>query len=187
MIPKSLVGTVVLISLGMGCLLSANAEEVRDACAQIALPSGVQKALRTKFPGWKIESVSDLHPHYRDLWLKAHPSQCPGIAIGHFQNKAEFSYAVLLVPTDKNTHGYKLVVVSGDPQGRYEPKILESWRKPLTSDVVINRVPPGEYSDPEDDQRVRLTLDSIHFEQMEVGGALFFWRGGRYRKLIVSD
>ena len=64
-----------------------------------ALPQEIQTKLDKNYPDWQPEKLEDLYEDDRQFWIKAHPGNCPGIAIGHFELKTELSYALLLIPS----------------------------------------------------------------------------------------
>jgi hypothetical protein len=157
-------------------------------CSATVLPSAASELLKVKFPSWRPKQLSDLDPDDRQLWLKAHDKQCPGVAVGHFENAEETGYAVLLVPGEKPTGGYKLVVLSTSKSGQgYTANILDQAEGETYSGLVMSVAGPGKFSDFESTKSVQLKLDSIYLEWIEKGAQLFYWSGGRYRKLQVSD
>lgn len=56
-----------------------------------------------------------------------------------------------------------------------------------SSGLVISRVPPGKYSDSLNTRSIHTALDGILLEWMQAGADLFYWSGGRYQKLNVSE
>jgi hypothetical protein len=141
-----------------------------------------------KFPLWRAKQISDLDAYDRQLWLKAHPKKCPGIAIGHFDDPDQFAYAVLLVPTTKSSDGYKIVVLSASGSGNaYSSKILDQEQGQGSDGLVISVAAPGQYSDFEDTKVTKVRVDGIYAEWIEKGAILYYWSAGRYHKLQVSD
>jgi hypothetical protein len=65
-----------------------------------------------KFPGWRVKATSDLEAYDKELWVKEHPKECPGIAVGHFEDPNQVAYGILLVPNSAAAVGYKLVVLA---------------------------------------------------------------------------
>jgi len=152
------------------------------------LARSASELLKTKFPSWRPKQLSDLDADDRQLWLKAHDKQCPGVAVGHFENAEETGYAVLLVPSEKPTGGYKLVVLSRSQSGQgYTANVLDQAEGETYSGLVISAASPGKFSDFQSTTSVRLKLDSIYLEWIEKGAQLFYWSRGRYHKLQVSD
>jgi hypothetical protein len=124
----------------------------------------------------------------QQLWSKAHEKECPGIAIGHFQDANGFSYAALLVPRSEPSGGYKLVVFSKGSNGDvYTWKLLDHADGQTYSGLVISKAEPGKYSYFERTKSIQTKLDGVYVEWMEKGAQLYYWRAGHYQKLQVSD
>jgi len=172
--------------LAIASVLPLAAQVSRD-CNETTLPGAAREVLKAKFPSWRPKQVSDLDEDDRELWLKAHDKECPGIATGHFERADKSAYAVLLVPKANPTSGYELIVLNA-PQGRgYIARVLDQAKGQTYSGLVISALAPGKYSNFEDTQSVVLKLDGIHLEWIEKGAHLFYWSGGRYHKLQISD
>jgi hypothetical protein len=161
-----------LFLLGLIVLLVgvANAQQGPSIC-QDRLPEKLRSEITKKFPSSKIEGTSDLAPEYREMWVKAHSSDCPGVAVGKYKGGGRSLFAVLLVSTDPDKPGAKLLVV--DPASG--------------SRNVIYTLPPGAYADPEGGQKVRIPYDGVVLEQLEVGSILYYYRAGSFHKLILSE
>src|SRR2546421_5460555 len=85
----------------------------KDSCADKLLPEPIRHLLKGQFPSWKVLSLSDLHPENQRTWLDGeHRAKCPGIAVGHFESKERPSYAVALIPLNKDQPSFQLVVVN---------------------------------------------------------------------------
>ncbi len=176
----------LMVSWG-GAICEAAAART-DPCDPSSVPKAVRQALTATFPSWRVMRTADLEdPYHRELWLKAHAKECPGIAIGRFATRVAHSFAVLLIPTDPGKPGYKLVVFSTTQQGRVRAVVMEEVDYPIARSQVISRLPPGRYFNAERTRSVRLTLDGILIEQMEVGASLYYWSGGAYQRLAVSE
>jgi hypothetical protein len=67
------------------------------------------------------------------------------------------------------------------------PAVIEDGKDQISERVVIYRVPPGPYNDPENTRRVRIQLDGIVAEAMEAGASLYFWRNGHFGHLVISE
>jgi hypothetical protein len=180
----ALFAALIVCAVPTGSLASTQAQ---DPCAEGNLPAGVATLLAKRFPAWKVEKPDDFDAYYRKLWLKAHPNECPGIAIGHFFSDRHLSFAVLLISRASEMSGYKLVTIVEGAGGSYQARVLEGVDKSPPTPVVLEAVPPGQYSDAEGGTRARITLDAIQAEQLEAGAILYYWRGGRFRRLITSE
>ncbi len=173
--------------LALMAVVSGGAQ-TSNPCAESGLPSPVNDLIRGRFPGWRPEQLSDLRSDDRQLWLKAHVNDCPGIAIGHFETTDRFTYAVFLVRPSDPTNGYKVLVFDEIPHGNaYILKLVEQANGPTYGGVAIETAPPGHYSDYED-ARISVTtkLEGFYLEFIERGALLYYWSGRRYRTVRVS-
>ena len=178
----SLLAVMVLAS----CLLA----QPQGRCGTNALPPDVSQLIASKFPNWRIKLPSDLVAYDQELWAKAHPRECPGIAIGHFDAPERTAYGVLLVPKSGAETGFKIVVLSKSAAtDMYSVRLLNHAERQAgsSSGLVISRVPPGKYAGFDETQSARLKLDGIEGEWIEKSSILYFWKNGRYRELQTSD
>jgi hypothetical protein len=163
-----------------------------DPCDVSALPREVQTRLTQTYSDWQPERVENLYEDDRHFWTEAHPDDCPGIAIGHFELKTELSYALLLVSKpDRKRPGLRILVFSRPtPSTTYVVHLIAKWDTGTFyegSEQVIATVPPGRYEEVMGPKKVQTDLDSISYEFMEKGSILYYWRNGRYHELITSD
>ena len=189
MVHKTKKRPVLIIGISAVLLLSAMSSESmsEESCNIADISEQVQRIITQKFPDWRGWGLSDLTKEEKDHWSKnENKSNCPGLAIGHFENKASLSYALSLIPVDQGKRGWRLIVISKNKQGVYQEKILRH-RDDLTGTGVLYKAPPGKYSDPEESESVRLTLEGFIYEEYEKGAILFYWRKGRYNELDVDD
>lgn len=157
-------------------------------CSATTLPTAAGELVKAKFPLWRAKQISDLGADDQQLWAKAHPKDCPGIASGHFESSDELAYAVLLVPKAKSKGGYKIVVLSSPQSGSgYASKLLDQEQGQGSDGLVISAAAPGRYSDFENTKSAKLKLDSIYVEWIEKAAILYYWSAGRYHKLQTSD
>ncbi len=160
---------------------------LQDPCDLTVLPHQAQRVLKQEFSKWKVLTFADLTDVEQKLWLKDNNHEkCPGIAVGHFEEQANLSYALFLIPHERMKPGSRFVVMSKRKKGGFEVSILFQTDNP-TSYNVVSRVPPGKYSDSQKTESVLLSLDGILLRQFEVGATLFYWKNGRYRQLILSE
>jgi hypothetical protein len=176
------------------CLLACSTTtRAADPCDISVLPQEIQTKIAKDFPDWQIERLEHLDDEDRQLWVKAHPNECPGIAIGHFESKTELSFAVLLISKpDRKRLGFRVVAFSREgSKSPYIARLVTKWNQGgpynLGSDEVIARVPPGQYNDVEKPNSVHTDLDSILDETLEKGAAIFYWKNDRYRELQTSE
>jgi hypothetical protein len=73
--------TAFVIALAGG--LSAQAQ---SRCSEATLPPQARALLKKRFPGWRIKLQSDLVDFDKQAYAQDHPKECPGIAVGHFQD-----------------------------------------------------------------------------------------------------
>ena len=161
----------------------------KDACQISSLPSGAQVLLDRQYGDWRSKRASDLGPDDKQLWSKAHPKDCPGIAIGHFEKPDQLAYAVLLVPKLQSSHGYRIVVLSKVATGdSYTARVLDQGdTQDSDSGMVISAAPRGSYSDFERTTAVQVKLDAVNVEWIEKAAVLHYWAHGEYRTLQTSD
>ena len=179
----SLIVTCCLLAFGT---ISANPI---DPCTNTRVPKKVLNLIVRNYSQWHMLKLSDLPEPHQQKWLGSnYATYCPGIASGHFLSSTEASFAFSLLPRNKKTEGYRLVVVSKDraKEGQYVDTVLDQANEPVNPQIVYT-VPPGKYSDQSGTEAVELVLDGIQVEEMEKGAALFFWRDGQYRRLQVSE
>ena len=138
-----------------------------ELCVDL-LPEDVRAALKTQFPDFYPQKVSDLSREYQQAWLKDHPQECPGIAVGHFQSPSKTSYAVLLVGSRGSLSGSKLVVVSKTPKGWKASKLAEK-------SVEYNYEAVAKLSH-------KGAIDRIQLKEFDGGTSVYSWMGGRFHR-----
>jgi hypothetical protein len=145
--------TLVLSLLsGLSCFQYApfvaaavDADDALGMCQIDTIPKDIRDTLERRFYGWKVQDSSNLLPKARQKWTTIAPLACPGIATGHFEESRSVSYALLLVPVDRSTNGYKFVVFSA-PSGQsfYGFKMLDQAAMNASAffihTVAVNRV-----------------------------------------------
>jgi hypothetical protein len=178
-----LVGAVILV------LVPISSGQVQNSCRTERLPSPVQQLLDRKYGNWRPKDVWDLGADEKQLWVKAHPKDCPGIAIGHFEEPDSLAYAVLLVPKSELNNGYKIIIVSKPATGDdYTVRLLDAnAHADSSSGLVISKASSGSYSDFEDTRSVQLKLDAVNVEWIEKAAVLYYWSHGEYHTIQTSD
>jgi hypothetical protein len=157
------------------------------SCAAGVLPKSVAERLKSQFPEWRIRTTGDLEPYDRQWWIENKPDTCPGIASGRFLRPDARAVAVLLVPKAPDAKGFMVLVFDpSDMQRGPAPIVVERVKDQSPAAVVIFRVPPGVYRDPDRTRRVRIVLDGIEVVRMEASGTLYFWRRDHFEDLITS-
>jgi len=178
---------LVFMFLAVGTHLAAKSQNTCDADT---LPPQAKSLVTETFPGWRLKQTSDLEGYDRELWTKAHPKDCPGIAVGHFEFSDQTAYAIVLIPKSQPESGYKIVVLAKSTSAeRYSVKVLDhnDGQAGASSGLVISKLPPGEYSGFDTTQSIKTKLDAFEAEWLEKSSVLYFWRNGRYRTLQTSD
>jgi hypothetical protein len=163
-----------------------------DPCPVSVLPKEIQTKLEKNYTDWQPEKLEHLYENDRELWSKAHPTDCPGIAVGHFELKTALSYAVLLISKpDRKRLGFRLIVFSrSGPSAPYVSHLVTKWNIGLLyqgSDEVIATVPPGHYEEAIGRKDVHTDLDAILSETLEKDAAVYYWRNGCYHELVTSE
>jgi hypothetical protein len=179
----------VLLLVTVGACTGSKAA---DPCDLSVVPQEVRAKLDQDYADWQPERLEQLDEDDRATWIKARPDDCPGIAIGHFESKTEFSFAFLLVSKpNRKRPGLRILVFSRpDVSAPYVPRTISKWNVGLfyeKSDQVIATVPPGHYEEAQGLHRVQTDLDGISYEVMEKGTILYYWKNGRYHQLATSD
>jgi len=176
---------LVLIFIALGIHPAVQAQ---NTCEADALPSEAKSLINKKFPDWRLKRISDLEDYDRELWIKAHPNECPGMAAGRFELPNQIAYCLLLIPKSGAEASYKIVVLSGSTIDHYSVRVLDHADGPgADSGLVISKVPPGEYSGFDSTQSIKTKLDAIEAEWLEKSSVLYFWKNGVYRTLQTSD
>jgi hypothetical protein len=185
---KTVMARAILLGVFNLASLSTSIAEIPPGCDGTTLPTPIRDLLKSKFPQWRPKQVSDMDADDQQLWSKAHEKACPGIAIGHFERANGDSYVMLLVPKTEPSSGYRLVVFSKGSSGdAYTWKLLDQADGQTYSGLVISKAEPGKYSDFDHTKSIQIKLDGVYVEWMEKGAQLYYWSGGRYHKLQVSD
>lgn len=187
---KHLLAAVAIFMYVSGGLCSQ--ARATDPCDPSVLSPELRAELARDYSDWQPEKLENLSEHYRQLWLKNHPNDCPGIAIGHFESKSELSYALFLVPRPDRKHpGASIVVFSRTrPTIPFVSHLVQKWDAGNFyehSDLAILKVAAGKYADPEGGPEVLIDLDAVLYVAMEKAASLYYWKNGRYQALSISD
>src|SRR5579859_723167 len=182
----ALVGALGLLNLVPVPILAAQGSL---PCNGEKLPAPVNELLKSKFGNWRPKQLSDMEADDQQLWLTGpNNKECPGIAIGHFENAENLSYVLLLVPKSNSSGGHRIVVFSKDlTKDLYASKLLDHAEGQSYSGLVISKVGPDKYKDWEAAKSINLKLDGLLVEWLEKGALLYYWSVDRFKKLQVSD
>jgi hypothetical protein len=192
MLSKSSISVATFIAFLIIATVSGVPASAADPCDTSTLPQEIQSKLEKNYPDWQPEKLENLDEDDRKFWIKAHPNDCPGIAIGHFESKTELSYALLLVSKpDRKRPGLRILVFShSGPSTPYVTCLVSKWDVGTFyegSDQVIATVPAGHYEEAVGPRKVLIDLDGIWYEVMEKGAILYYWKNGHYHELVTSD
>ncbi len=155
-------------------------------CRFDSLPPVIQRHLMEEYSSWKVQEADNLNPRARERWKSEKPLECPGIAVGYFENAQTPSYALLLVPTRNADAGYRFVVFTQRPgQSDYEARILDQLDESGAANYFLRATPIGKFFDEASKKRfhahtadVILLFDSAE-KEYEVD--VYYWSEGRYR------
>ena len=180
----------ILVFAGSGAQAKA-----ADPCDPSALPQELQAKLAKEYPDWQPQSLESLDKFSRAYWIKAHPKECPGIAIGHFESKTELSYALFLVSRlGRKQQGASIVVFSRtQSSSAFVPHVVRKWDTGNSfafPDLVVSKVPPGEYegyAESDEAPMVSIHLDGLLYEAIGKASNLYYWKDGGYQGIPISD
>jgi hypothetical protein len=156
------------------------------ACTSAVLPAELQRHIQTDFPSWRPQNVSTLSANAKERWQSEKPLDCPGIAIGLFENMNQRTYAVLLVPANNPDAGYRLLAFT--PHGGQSPdafRVIEQSDKIGASNFFVHQIRIAKVFRTEGVRKLRInTRDGILFVgsgKSEYETDVYFWTGTRYR------
>jgi hypothetical protein len=190
--PSKASTATTFITFLMVAAVSAVPAKAVDPCDTSVLPQEVRTKLEKNFADWQPERLENLYEDDRSFWTKAHPNDCPGIAIGHFESKDELSYALLLVSKpNRKRPGLRILVFSRSGlSASYVTHLISKWDIGTFykgSNQVIATARPGHYEEAMGPKKVQIDLDGISYEVMEKGAILYYWKNGRFHELATSD
>lgn len=116
-------------------------DELLGLCRVESLPEDVRSSLSRNFSAWKIQDPNDLSVRARTRWGEERPLTCPGIAAGHFQDPKNASYALLLVPINRMSNAFKLLIYTQQSGQKYYGFKAVDQGESGGNDVFIATVP----------------------------------------------
>lgn len=148
-------GRALCIALGWNLVLAnpspqvapSEPEELLSLCSVDSLPQDIRGSLSRYFSDWKVQGPTDLGVRARIRWGEERPMTCPGIAIGHFQDRKSASYALLLVPANRAGGAYKLIIYtqqSGEQYYGFKAIVQEDTSG---AEVFVETVPTTRFFD----------------------------------------
>ena len=176
---------------GQNPAVSSRATETTTSCKIDALPDDVRALLKEDLAVWKIEEPDDLGRNARERWGGERPLQCPGIAIGQFENNQSQVYAVLLVHRTHGTAGYKFLAFSAKAgSAGHGKRVLDQSSEVPAGNLFIRTVVTGKFFDAASKTKFNaLARDVILFVDSgdnEYEADVFFWAKGSYEQKPVD-
>jgi hypothetical protein len=105
--------------VGAAPALANSPDGLLALCRVDTLPKDIRNSLSRNFSAWKIQDPDDLSARARTRWGEERPLTCPGIAAGHFQDPKNASYALLLVPSNRVSNAFKLLIYTQQSSQQY--------------------------------------------------------------------
>ncbi len=120
-------------------------DELLALCRPDSLPQDIRSSLARNFNGWKIQEPADLSTRARTRWGAERPLNCPGIAVGHFQDAKNASYALLLIPANRSSSAYRLLIFTQQSGQQYYGFKAVGQTDSGAGDVFVETVPTVRY------------------------------------------
>jgi hypothetical protein len=163
----------------------AKSTEKLSLCNPGSLPDDVQNHLGGELNAWRIQGPADLGPDARERWESEKPLQCPGIAVGHFEDDKTLSYAVLLVPQSRSGTGYKFVVFSAKAgQSSYGMRVADQSAASEASNYFIHEVEINKFFDEKSKRKFQVQTRQgillVGSGKIGYEADIYFWAGGKY-------
>jgi hypothetical protein len=128
--------------------------------------------------------ASDLNKDDQEIWDRTHKGECPGITSGRFASQSRLDYAVLLLNEQSAQRRVRLIVISSDASSA---TTVYSNDK-VTNYPVIYVRKPGRYHDFYDRKKsVQVDSDVLIYEHIESRSLAFYYKGGKFARVLVSD
>ncbi len=164
--------------------VAAEAESL--VCTLTLLPTEMQRLIQINYSSWRLQDVSNLSANAKERWQSEKPLDCPGIAVGQFENMNQKSYAVLLVPANKPDTGYRLLVFT--PNESHSPeafRVVDQSDKIGASNFFVHQIQIAKVFSSEWVKKLRVaTKDGILFVDAgisEYEADVYYWAGDKYR------
>ena len=148
------------------------------------LPPQLGATLHEKYPDMKIVEFQDLLADDQQIIKDAHLAECPGVAQGNFDGEG-LSYAVTLFSKSPGLRQMLVVIGPENPNRAPQLRVLDDPAL-VARLAIIRRVPPGTLESV-DGQKVAAKYDSVAYETLEAGVAIFYFSGGKFFDVITSE
>ncbi len=181
---------ILLLSLAICGLRTASAEEGATVCKVASLPSDIQDRIKKEFGSWKVQEPTNLSGAAHERWRAEKPLECPGSAVGQFENGTSPSYALLLVPRDDSKVGYKfLVFTTRTGQPPYEVRIVDESDSGAAN-CFIRRVPINKFFGKQSRTKFHVEASEgilfVEAGEKEYGTEVYFWTKAGYQHQPVD-
>ena len=157
----------------------ATAQSSNDACD---LPKDLQSAVRGKYPGTKIVSLSDLNEDDKRLFQKEHADSCPGLVKVDFYGDGKPTFALALTTKSQANPRTKLVLAH-KMGANWEVGILDKADGPVP---VVWSDKPGEYKGVYQ-HRIHAKRPVIVFCGYSSWAVLYAWTNNKVAKVWLKD
>jgi hypothetical protein len=138
---------ILLLGVAPDMSAASQPDELLGMCRADTLPQDIRNSLTRNFSAWKIQEPTDLSVRARTRWGEERPLTCPGIAAGHFQDPKYASYAVLLVPVNRMSNAFKLLIYTQQASVQYYGFKAVGQADTGGNDVFIGTVPTVRFFD----------------------------------------
>ena len=176
---KSIPACTVLLLISMTQM--AVAASLKQDCN---LPTGLQEQISSRYPGVHVVTLTDMDEYDRNLYLRDHDSQCPGLAAVDFYGDGKPTLALVLLRDDAKGRRAELVVAR---------KLQNGWEISSLDTAEAAPVPvvwgekPGKYDDVQGQKTITATKPVIVLCGYESWAILYAWTGKRVEKIWISD
>jgi hypothetical protein len=185
------------LSLALGCSFlfatlglraaTGEPEELSGLCRLDSLPQDVRGSLTRNFAAWKVQEPANLSVRARTRWGEERPLTCPGIAVGHFQDPKSASYAVLLVPINRVSDAYKLLIYTVQSGQFYGFKAV-AQSETGGSEVFVSSVPTVRFFEATSKwvSRSRVSEAVMLVDSAATQAFLYIWGDMSYERTQVN-
>ena len=158
----------------------------QQSCAEL-LPKEVKEIIEKKYKNWRILEKKDLVSDDQVLWDKYRRGECPGVIAGNFDNSGNTGYAVLIISQAKTMKRTQLLILTMRGSRNYDSQVLYVENN-VSNFPAIHKEPPGQYTDfYEEKKTIEAKTDVIIYEHIESSALVFYYKNGKFRRLLVSD
>ena len=150
---------------------------------ECVLPRPVKVCFGDKWSGWRLLQLADLRSDDQTLW-RDHPlngKHCPGMNQGRFDG----SHTGFLFTLIRESEEQVVIVATPDDDSYIFTVLAKPTKVPYFS--VVNVFPDGKYKDVYTGRATEIRADSAAIEAIEASITLFYFEGGRWKSLQLSD